>query len=1069
VIGPNEAPYPGLRPFGRGEGFLFFGRDECVDEMLTRLGATRFLAVLGSSGTGKSSLVKTGFLSALEMGRLSGAGPRWRIVDFRPGGNPFRNLAAGLLQDENDTAGGPPDPASVDALCAAMAQGGPRALIEWCREGNLVPDTNLLLLVDQFEELFRYQDYDSRQRAEAFVSLLLESRSPIEAKTPTQAEFPIYVTITMRSEYLGACSLIQGLAEAINEGTYLTPRMKRREVEEAIVGPARVCGFEIERRLVSRLLNDMAGFAPWDESDSKDQLSRLARRADQLPLMQHALNRMWWRARKRQREGEPLILTLPDYRGLERELDEHAEQVYDSLDTSVQPTAECVFRAVTSGTTVADAVRRQTKYGELVAICAPENRDAVTRVIEAFGPGGCQFLTSDMKPTGAGPPDEALIDIAHESLIRQWKRLSTWVEAEGRAANEWRQLRDRAERKDVLSGRALSDAIAFQNRKPTVAWAGRYGGGFDKIASLITYYKWRRRLFVTLVPLIPIAVAAYVFYQNSVFARQNFVLAITSAQKVADQVRNSADRGQLTVPGARDMLTVTKGIAENARDIDATIETTELLIKLQHSISDIYYMLGDYDLAYQNAQRAKDLAEKLRIPNRDSVKFPQLVYDTIRRPFRATNPDDPRVLKFAYDSVWRMGDALSKQGKGEQALAQYQDAWNLAGRLVAQAPDDGARKREFVFIGQKLGDIQQARREFDAAIATYRTALGVIESLRARAPNNSGWRRDEAHTRRRIGQALVLKTNFTDQDFRDALEQFTATIDLDKELEEDSPTDTVAKSNLASDHQWLAKLYVKHRNWVSASSEYRAAIEIQERLSSYDPDNAAWQFPLGTFRLELGGVLKKQGKLDDALEQYQKSYDLRKDLARKQPSNAERQIRLANAAMGVASVLKAQNKSLDEAIALHREAITILDMSRPRHDDDVFDSYVDIGDIRLSQRDHENALTEYTRAWSIAKDIVADNPTSVLWRKRLTASYVKIGDVLAAQGRGTESHAQFQEALKIATDLVAQNPQNGELLALAESVKARTKNASSIINAIIRGQTTGSPLPTDEKEESHPR
>src|SRR6185295_7491928 len=119
-----------------------------------------------------------------------------------------------------------------------------------------------------------------------------------------QRRVPIYVVLTMRSEYLGACSLIDGLAEGINRGQYLTPRMTREQCRAAIEGPAGVCGFEIDPALVNRMLNDLASFAPWEEGDGKrpeaadavdprdafgsvNQLDRLARRADQLPLMQH--------------------------------------------------------------------------------------------------------------------------------------------------------------------------------------------------------------------------------------------------------------------------------------------------------------------------------------------------------------------------------------------------------------------------------------------------------------------------------------------------------------------------------------------------------------------------------------------------------------------------------------------------------------------------------------------------------------------------------------------------------------------------------------------------------------
>jgi hypothetical protein len=225
--------------------------------------------------------------------------------------------------------------------------------------------------------------------------------------------------------------------------------MKRQECEEAIVGPARVCGIEIEPRLVARILNDMADFAPWDEGESKDQLSRLARRADQLPLMQHALNQMWQRARRQCKDGEQVILKLADHRGLERELDDHAERVLGSLDPAARLTAESVFRAVTVGTTAANAVRRPTKYSDLARICGEDSRDKVAAVIAAFGPRGSQFLTSDVRQSGGLLPDHAWIDIAHESLIRQWGRLSRWLREEGQDAHEWQRLHDMATRGDL--------------------------------------------------------------------------------------------------------------------------------------------------------------------------------------------------------------------------------------------------------------------------------------------------------------------------------------------------------------------------------------------------------------------------------------------------------------------------------------------------------------------------------------------------------------------------------------------------------------------------------------------
>jgi len=501
----ERAPYPGLRSFRADESDIFFGRDDCIDAMLERLAATRFLVVLGSSGIGKSSLVKTGLLPALQMGLARGAGSSWLIVDFRPGqpeGSPLRNLARGLL----DKSGQPVTPQSISGLQAQFMREGPRALLNWCRAGHLPAGTNLLLLVDQFEELFRYQDYSSYEEAEAFVALLLESRQPLEAGSPATAELPIYVTLTMRSEFLGACSLIQNLPDAITNGAFLTPRMTRDQYREAIVGPADVCGIGIDERLVNRMLNDLAAFAPWDEKEpgqpgaashaspveAQDQVMRLARRADQLPVLQHALNRMWRRACERSASGPagegdaaapPVELTVADYEavgGLENALNAHAEAVLGQVSAAVnatmgggaERTAQRLFRALATGITPSEAVRRPTRLSELSQIA--EDERGVRVIVEAFRADECNFL---MPEPAVALTSDTMVDISHESLIRQWKRLAQWVGLEAAAAQQWRRLNDRFNMGEPLRGRTLENFVAWRDETaPNAAWARRYGG-----------------------------------------------------------------------------------------------------------------------------------------------------------------------------------------------------------------------------------------------------------------------------------------------------------------------------------------------------------------------------------------------------------------------------------------------------------------------------------------------------------------------------------------------------------------------------------------------------------------
>jgi conflict system STAND superfamily ATPase len=530
------------------------------------------------------------------MGLLPGAASSWRIIGFRPGqpeGSPLRNLARALL----DESGQPSTPDAIGRMHAQFMREGPRALLNWCRGGGLPAATNLLLVVDQFEELFRYQDYSSREEAEAFVALLMESRQPLEASSPQMAALPIYITLTMRSEFLGACSLIHNLPEAITAGAFLTPRMTREQYREAIEGPADVCRIKVEERLVNRMLNDLAAFAPWDENEpelpdadaradpveAQDQLMRLARRADQLPVLQHVLNRMWQRASDRSavapiksddqrapaasagESSEPapiagddqhaqaaVELTLEDYEsvgGVEHALNAHAEAVLAALvakhGAAIERTTERMFRALVTGATPSEAVRRPTRLKELTEIA--QNESGVRDIAEAFRADECNFLMPE--PTVPLAPDTTL-DISHESLIRQWTRLSKLVPAEAAAAQQWRRLNDRFRMGEPLRDRALENFVAWREEtQPNAAWAGRYGtGDYDAAMAFLgkseraeKHRRWSRNAIGAGVLVFLVLVAGVMTYLwQSVRAERNRALAAEISAREA-----SIDVGQV--------------------------------------------------------------------------------------------------------------------------------------------------------------------------------------------------------------------------------------------------------------------------------------------------------------------------------------------------------------------------------------------------------------------------------------------------------------------------------------------------------------------------------------------
>src|SRR6516165_1916483 len=298
-------PFPGLRPFRSDEHHLFFGREEQTAALLQLLRTNRFLAVVGTSGSGKSSLVRAGMIAELHGGTMTQAGSTWEVMILRPGGSPIENTARAFVEAELYD---PKDPSTLPRLLATLNRSR-FGLVEAMKQSEVFePGTNLLVVVDQFEELFRYrqQGVDSEETAAAFVNLLLTASE--------QAQYPIYVTITMRSDYLGDCSEIPGLAEAVNEGEYLIPRLLRDQKRDAIEKPIGVGGARIAPLLVQRLLNDV-GDDP-----------------DQLPVLQHALMRMWDAWSVDGNQNRPI--DFADFEatgGLGAALSNHADEIHDSL------------------------------------------------------------------------------------------------------------------------------------------------------------------------------------------------------------------------------------------------------------------------------------------------------------------------------------------------------------------------------------------------------------------------------------------------------------------------------------------------------------------------------------------------------------------------------------------------------------------------------------------------------------------------------------------------------------------------------------------------------------------
>ena len=424
-------PYPGLRPYEITEYESFFGRDREVDELLIRLRDHRFVAVVGLSGSGKSSLVRAGLIRKLSVGHLVSGGRKWRCAVFRPGPNPIAALAAAL-----------------DARLAVLPQRADllmrstQELIRSTREGR-APDESLLLVVDQFEEIFRFQREKnlSFRTASHFVNLLLASAQDLSP------DYRVYVVLTMRSDSLGDAAWFEGLPEALNKSQYLVPRMSRDQLAEAILGPAALTDTEIAPELVQRLLTQGA------EGD------------DHLPLLQHLLTRLWDRRHPTDAHGNYAIVPDSALKGPVEALNLHAEELLKDLGSDDRRTeAQRIFQQLTE---IHDGRERRrptrlSKLAKLTDIPLKNVESVVQPFIEA------SFLTSPDKDVTA----DWEVDIVHECLIRQWETLRTWAQAEAAAREEYREFARRAVRGQVLAGVDLDLALRWLGLGYTADWSG---------------------------------------------------------------------------------------------------------------------------------------------------------------------------------------------------------------------------------------------------------------------------------------------------------------------------------------------------------------------------------------------------------------------------------------------------------------------------------------------------------------------------------------------------------------------------------------------------------------------
>jgi hypothetical protein len=469
----GASPYPGLRPFLPEDSRFFRGRDQQIREIGERLDSQGCVSVLGGSGSGKSSIVRAGVIPALRRKLIPGRGDLWRTAVFTPGLAPIDNLTAelaGILRPSQPNGGGKRLKIrellyGPDGLGGFLPAFGHELDVDPGLSAQALERANLLVVIDQFEELFRAEN-QGKPQIDRLVNLVMDYWR-------RRLEFPgLYLALTMRTDDLHRCAEFIDLPEFINATAYLTRRLTEAELREAIVSPARPPMFR------AGLLQGAAepgavDLRPYDVRvviELLDAVAEIAHDPDHLPLLQHLLAVLWRFALDRwKREGVGVdadaraevtrddlaaALGFPGWEALEAHCDDLgrslprgyilrrcleyiADQLYEgklfgspltAAQRDIAHTAFCLLGEIDDR---GSFKRRFTTEGKIARV---SGLSAPTPDIAAF----VHRFTEDHRLIWKRDTGE--MDVSHEALMRNWPQLSNWLREDRDAADAYRQL-----------------------------------------------------------------------------------------------------------------------------------------------------------------------------------------------------------------------------------------------------------------------------------------------------------------------------------------------------------------------------------------------------------------------------------------------------------------------------------------------------------------------------------------------------------------------------------------------------------------------------------------------------
>lgn len=454
IIRPN--PFPGLRAFRPDEGHLFFGRMESTLKVVSKLKENRFVAVLGASGSGKSSLVLSGVIPAL-LKENTEEKKSWSYLVFRPALNPVDHLATEL----SVLSAGAGFNQLSDVSVAASLHNRTEGLNDVINRIRKNLRQQVVIVIDQFEEIFRFSPATSRglpgDDATDFIDLIVNAMQ--------KPDHGLYIILTLRSEYVSDCGRFHSLTNLMNSSSYLLPQIPVDQMVTVIEEPVKLSGGSIDRSLVKLILSD------------------LEERPGQLPVLQHLMMRTWNQWSRLGDLSRPI--GIADYEAvgmLKGAISQHAGQAFDSLDERHRYVCSRLFRTITTRSDDGRELRKPERISTIAVLTGCAEHEIIG-VAEVFRSPEYSFLTPSKEVPLNG---ESILDLTHESIIRLWGNLRKWMDEEEASVKLYRQLASAAAQYQEGTGRLwtapdLLMALRWRDENnPTLAWAEKIDPAFER-------------------------------------------------------------------------------------------------------------------------------------------------------------------------------------------------------------------------------------------------------------------------------------------------------------------------------------------------------------------------------------------------------------------------------------------------------------------------------------------------------------------------------------------------------------------------------------------------------------